>query len=851
MKKIRYGIQGMNCAACVAHVEHAAAKILPSEQITVSLMTNSITLTVEDNTDEKKLRDALKKSLSASGYRLLDGKDRQEGDPSAEWKNGLRRLILSAIFTLLLMTVAMGEMIGLPLPSFLTENGVVFGSVQLILALIVVLLNFHFFRNGFFALFHRAPNMDSLIAIGASASMIYGCVAIGMMGYGMAVNRPHLVHEYYHNLYFESAAMILTLVSLGKTLEGKAKAGAAAAVGRLAAMMPRVANVEEKGEMISVPLSQLQVGDVIVVREGETIPADGVVIEGAGSVDESPISGESIPIEKKPGDPVVAVCVLQSGYLKVQVERVGKDTALSRIIQMLEDAAASKAPIARLADRVSGIFVPAVITIALITAIVWLIATGDVARAFSCSVSVLVISCPCALGLATPTAVMVGVSRGAEKGILIKSSEALEHLQSVKFLMTDKTGTLTRGDPSVTDLLIAEGIREEELLEAAYGAERMSTHPLALAVCREAKNRGMATPEVTQYESYPGRGIAAQVRGKTVLVGRPEYLKEMGVEQESPVLLAEMKKLEAQGKTAVAVSSDGILLGVLGIADTLRQDSVEAIAAFQKMGVTPVMLTGDHEQTAYAIAERCGIDAQHVYAKLLPEDKERILRQYSAKGRCAMVGDGINDAPALSAADIGIAIGAGTEVAVDCADVVLSRNSLLDAVCAVDLSRATLRCIKQNLFWALLYNSICIPLAAGVLYPAFGIALSPMIGSAAMSVSSVCVVLNSLRLKVVNLYGDGHKQRRERRKKEKQQININQQKEEADMFGKTKTVTLSVEGMMCNRCREHVEKALLAQKGVKSCTVDLEQKQVTVVAKESVEEQALKKAVVDAGYRVL
>ena len=859
----------MSCAACVAHVEHAAAKVCGKENITVSLLTNSLSVRCDDTVSEEKLFRDLKRSLAAAGYGLINEKGGTEKGAEEEFRRGLGRLIASGILTLLLMYVSMGHMLHLPVPSFLTENGVVFGTVQLFLTLPVIILNFKFFRNGFFALFHGAPNMDSLIAIGSSASLIYGIAAVGMMGWGYRVGNMALVHQYQHNLYFESAATILTLVSLGKTLEGRAKAGAVKAVGRLASMMPETATVLRNGARETIPLSEVQVGDILSVREGETVPVDGTVLEGVGSVDESAISGESIPVEKGPGDSVTAVCTLTAGHLTVKAEKVGGDTALSRIIGLLEDAAASKAPIARVADKVSGVFVPVVIGIAILTAAVWLIFTGDISRALECAVSVLVISCPCALGLATPTAVIVGISRGASKGILIKSSEALENLHSVKYFLTDKTGTLTEGRPSVTDLLPLQG-DEETLLRFAYGAETLSSHPLASAVCRKAEERSIPLPAATDYSSVVGMGIRAKVEGVACFVGKPGFLLENGL---SPSLAEEldrtMKTLEEGGKTAICVYAEGKTLGVIGIADHLRSDSLRALNDLKKMGITPVMLTGDNERTAKAIAEECGID---YYARLLPEDKERLIREYSKKGRCAMVGDGINDAPALAAADIGIAIGAGTEVAVDCADVVLSKNSLADAVTAISLSRVTIRCIKQNLFWAMIYNAICIPVAAGVLYPAFGIALSPMIGSAAMSVSSVFVVLNSLRLRIIRIYGDSRRDRKERKAREKELDAMRKaaacsadscsvpkqepsnpysnQKEGSDMFGKTKTVTFGVEGMMCKNCKAHVENALKALDGVSSAEADLEASSVTVTAKESVTESAMKDTVTKAGYRV-
>lgn len=861
MKKIRFGIKGMSCAACVAHVEHAAAKVCGKENIQVSLLTNSLTVLTEEKTNEDALFFSLQKSLSAVGYGIeKEGKHKQDA-AKREFQAKLRRLILSGILTLLLMYVAMGHMLGLPVPSILTDNGAVFGAVQLALCLPVIFLNFHFYRNGFFALFHGAPNMDSLIAIGSCASLLYGIAAVGLMAWGTYVGDPELVHRYYHNLYFESAAMILTLVSLGKTLEGRAKANAAEAVSRLASMMPEVATVEREGKTLVLPLSEVVVGDVVIVREGETVPVDGVVLSGNGAVDESPISGESIPVEKQTGDVVTAVCTLVGGYLKIRTEKIGNDTALSRIIELIEDAAASKAPIARIADKVSGIFVPVVIGISALTAAVWLVATRDAATALNCAISVLVISCPCALGLATPTAIMVGISRGADRGILIKSSEALEHLHSVQYVLTDKTGTLTEGTPVVTDVIVSDS-KEQEILSFAAGAEKMSTHPLATAIVREAERRNIAIPTAEGYTATVGKGISAQIEGIECFVGTPSFLEEKRVAISDPAWLAQqMAELESNGKTAVCVAADGKLLGIVGIADSLREDSLKAIQAMKKMGITPVMLTGDNPRTADAIAKECGIE--EIYAALLPEQKEEKIREYAQMGRCAMIGDGINDAPALMAADIGIAIGAGTEFAIDSADVVLSRNSLRDAVTAIDLSRATMKCIKENLFWALIYNMICIPIAAGVLIPAFDIALTPMIGSAAMSFSSVCVVLNSLRLRSVSIWGDSRQDRRERRNRKKHPTNpcdlknacpINMietnNEEEEEMFGATKTVTFAVEGMMCNNCKAHVERALAEIKGVKSAVADLETKTVTVKVKSAVEEETLKAAVVTAGYKV-
>ncbi len=843
MKKLRFGVKGMSCAACVAHVEHAAAKVCGKENVSVSLLTGSLSVLCEDSVSYDKLYKELKRSLTSAGYGL-EKEGGSEARAREDLRRGLRRLILSCVLTLLLMTVAMGHMIGLPLPSFLAENGVIFGAVQLCLTLPVLLLNFRFFRNGFFALFHGAPNMDSLIAIGSSASFLYGVAAVILMGVGQASGNHELVHRYYHNLYFESAAMILTLVSLGKTLEGRAKSGATRAIGELSAMMPDTARAERDGSVVELPLSELRVGDILLVREGEIIPVDGIVEEGIGSVDESTISGESIPQEKKVGDQVRAACTLRGGHLRIRAEQVGENTSLSHMIGLLEDAAASKAPIARLADRVSGVFVPIVMGISLLTLLLWLLLAKDFSRGLESAISVLVISCPCALGLATPVAVTVGIWRGASHGILIKSSEALERLHSIRYLFTDKTGTLTEGNPSVSDLVPFD-TNEEDLLLAAYGVETLSVHPLAQAICGEAEDRGLSKPTATDPVSVIGWGLGATVDGSVCLVGKPEFLYQNGVTPPpKDWILARMEELERQGKTVVCVAKNGIFLGLVAITDPLRPDSRDALDTLKKMGITPVMLTGDNERTAAAIAAECDIG---YFARLLPEDKEKRIRSFREKGFCAMVGDGINDAPALASADVGIAIGAGTEVAIDCAHVVLAKNSLSDAVSAIRLSRVTVRIIRQNLFWALLYNSICIPVAAGALYPFLGISLSPMIASAAMSLSSLFVVFNSLRLRRVRLYREKFVGSNKKLNHTKRKV----RKEETDMFGKMKTVTFSVEGMMCKNCKAHVENALKEIKGVRSAVADLEGKTVCVTVKEKVTDDTLKNAVIAAGYRVI
>ena len=826
MKK-RYDVRGMSCAACVAHVEHAASKICGEGNVSVSLITNSLTVTVDDAIDEKKLYLDLKKALKDAGYTLESGGNTKKNIADDEFRSGLRRLIWSAILCAILMVVAMGHMVGLPMPAIFMAHPYLFALLQLLLTLPVIIINFKFFKNGFAALFRLSPNMDSLIAIGSSASLIYGIVATLLMLVGELSGDAELVELYRHNLYFEGAAMILTLVTLGKTLEGKARANAASAVGKLASMMPDEASVLRDGEFVLLPISEIKVGDIVELRAGETVPVDGVIIEGEGAMDESAISGESIPVEKSVGDRVSAVCTLGGGYIRFKADKVGGDTTLAKIITLLEDAAASKAPISRVADKVSAIFVPCVIGISILTALLWIIFSGDVTMAFNCAVSVLVISCPCALGLATPTAVMVGTARGARLGILIKSAEALENLHSIKYFLTDKTGTLTEGKPQVTDVLTFCG-SEDELLKLAYLAELRSSHPLASAICEEAERRGLKGEGATvgAFRSIGGKGIEIEIDSSICRVGTSELLKMGGVEL-SESETAKLATLEDDGKTVVAVSYGDRALGLIAIADKVRSDSREAMDELKRMGITPVMLTGDNQRSASATGRECGIE--ECRARLLPEDKERIIREYSAKSRTAMVGDGINDAPALASADIGIAIGAGTEVAIDCADVVLSKSSLTDAVSAISLSRATMTVIKENLFWALIYNAICIPIAAGALYPIFNFALSPMIASAAMSVSSVSVVLNSIRLRYKKIYI--HKG------------------EDQDMFGKTKVVTFAVEGMMCNNCKAHVEKALLGVKGVKSVEASVENKNVSVTVKESVGEDTLKAAVVAAGYK--
>ncbi len=839
MQKIRYGVKGMMCAACVSHVERAAKAVLEKGEIeyTVSLLTNSLSVTYPDSYsqgDIKKIEKKLAAKIKSAGYALTEEIEQQKSAHEAQkqQKAVLLRFVLSAFFTGFLMFISMGNMFGVPFLQFFSEPeyALMFVLLQMILTLPVLILNYGFFFRGFRALFHLSPNMDTLIAIGSSAAFIYGVWAAVEIGIASATGNVEMLHTWMHSLYLESSAMIVTLVSLGKMLEGRAKTKAGAAVRALASLLPDEATVLKDGEMVQMPISELAVGDVVMVKQGQAIPVDGTVIEGHGGVDESPLSGESIPVEKNVGDTVSGACTLVSGYLSVRVDRVGQDTALQKIINLLEEAAASKAPISRVADKVSSIFVPCVMGISLVTAIVWMIVTGgDINQSLRNAISVLVISCPCALGLATPTAIMVGTGRGAGEGVLIKSGEALEALQSVEYVLTDKTGTLTVGKPVVSQVIEFDELDQTKLITYAYGAESLSAHPLSAAICSYAQEKGAELLPTSDYESFIGHGIAAVVGGKKVLVGKPEFLSDHGVSIKDKQMLV-FQNCQLRGLTTVLVAVDGKSAGLIGISDPIREESAKTVSDLKAMGITCVMLTGDNPVTAKAIAEQAGIEVYH--ASLLPDDKERIIREYCQKGKTAMVGDGINDAPALARANIGIAIGSGTEVAIDSADVVLSKNSLFGVVQAIRLSRETVRIIKQNLFWALIYNSICIPLAAGVLAPV-GIVLNPMIASVAMSFSSVSVVLNSLRLRKPARYwaGIGYIIHHKRRKS-----NMAEQ-----------VIVLDVQGMMCQKCVAHVKKALEGTKGVKAVEVDLDNNTATVTYAGKKPED-LVKSVTEEGY---
>lgn len=845
--RLHYEIKGMTCAACVAHVERAIGKVIgEGESANVSLLTNSVSLVVDDGTNVKGLESRLAASVKQAGYELITEKQENKTE-NKETQKRIVNLVLSIFFTLCVMYLSMGSMVGLPAPAFLrgAENAVWMCLAQFILTIPVLILNRRFFISGSRALWNRSPNMDSLICVGAGASIIYGLFAFLMI---VTAKNADTVHKYLHDLYFESAAMILTLVSVGKLLEARAKDKTADAIRSLSTLAPAFVTVIKDGKETLTPIEELQKEDVFLIRAGERIPADGVVLSGSGTVDESALTGESMPVEKNESDEVRAACILLSGALTVRAERVGEDSSLARIIRLLEDAASSKAPIARVADKVSAVFVPIVMAISALTLIVWLIATSNIEQALRSAISVLVISCPCALGLATPTAITVGIGRAAKKGVLFRSAEAMEKFCSVKTIVFDKTGTLTEGKPALTDLY-AYNTPAEDVLRLSASVEHLSSHPLAAAVCRGAEDYGITKFEtVTNFESLTGVGALGTVDGKSIRIGKPsddllsqikknEKATEMQektafslhVVQKNGIsdIREDIQLLENQGKTVVLVTLDDAPVGVLALADRIREEAKETIQNLKKDGLSSLMLTGDNERTAAAISQEAGLDGYR--AGLLPEDKERIVREISATSVCAMVGDGINDAPALTRADIGIAIGAGTEVAIDCADVVLSGNTLSGVADALRLSRATLRVIKQNLFWALFYNAICIPVAAGVFYPILGWQLSPMLASAAMSFSSLFVVSNALRLRIISLH-----------------------KGEKKMFGLKKkemiTHTLAVEGMMCKNCVAHVQKALEGVKGVTAVSVDLESKTATVEAPASISGETLIAAVTAAGY---
>ena len=747
------------------------------------------------------------------------------------------RLGWSIVFLIVLMYISMGHMLGWPLPGILLghENMMIFALTQLFLTLPIMYLNRKYYENGFKSLFHGAPNMDTLVAMGSTAAFVYSVSRLYVMGYAMGRGETNMAHMAAMNLYFESAAMILTLVTIGKYMESRSKNRTSDAITKLVDLAPKTALVVRNGQETEIPADQVQVGETVIVKPGQGIPVDGVILEGTGTVDESAITGESIPVEKKVGDRVTGATVNRAGYFQMKADRIGEDTTLSQIIRLVEEASGSKAPIAKLADKVSGIFVPVVITIAVITIIVWLLSGATFSFALASGIAVLVISCPCALGLATPTAIMVGTGRGAEQGILIKSGESLETAHLVDTVVLDKTGTITEGHPAVAAVRMAPGVTEAELLGLAASLEKASEHPLAEAIVRYAEEAGVEVSQATEFAAEAGQGVSGMVSGRKVLAGNQKMMDAQKVILDG--MDAEAGKLSEEGRTVLYIAADRKLLGMIAVADPVKKTSAEAIREMEQMGLDVVMLTGDHEKTARAIQKQLGIS--RVIAQVLPQDKEREVRRLQEEGhKVAMVGDGINDAPALARADVGIAIGAGTDVAIESADIVLMKSDLLDAVTAVQLSRAVIRNIKENLFWAFCYNAIGIPLAAGVFYPLLNWQLSPMFGSAAMSFSSVFVVCNALRLKG---FQPGF-----RKKRGGKTTAVSAEKKKGEL---TMKKTIKIEGMMCSHCTGRVDKALNALDGV-TATVSLEDKAAYVTVDGAVTDEELKKAVVDAGYEV-
>lgn len=866
MKTEKYQVTGMTCAACQANVTRCVQKLEGVEEVNVSLLANQMTVSYDENEVEQQTIVQAVEGIGYGACPISGKKEAETGTFRSEWqarqsqadesqKAMKRRLVSSIILLVPLMYVAMGAMLSLPVPGFLLgiENAMVSALLQLLLTIPILFINRHFYQNGFKSLLHRAPNMDSLVAIGSGASLLYGLFAMFRMAYGFGHGEMGLVHEYAHALYFESAAMILTLVTVGKYLEARSKAKTSDALGKLIDLAPKTAVVVRGGEEVTIPAEQVVSGDLIVIRPGEGIPVDGVVTEGTGYVDQSAITGESIPVEKNPGDTVISATINRNGSFRFRASRVGEDTTLAQIIRLVDEAGNSKAPIARLADKVSGVFVPVVIGIAILTAIVWMIAGAGFEFALSNAIAVLVISCPCALGLATPVAIMVGTGKAAEMGILIKSAESLENLHNVDTIVLDKTGTITSGKPSVTDVLVLEkGLSQQEFLAQAAAAETGSEHPLAQAVVEYAQQAGVPSLRADSFEAVSGRGVRAQIAGKSWLAGNAAFLKENGLPADA--VQKEIETLAQAGKTPLLFACNGKLAGIIAVADTIRETSRAAIRRFEELGLHVVMLTGDNRITAEAIRKELNIET--AISDVLPTEKEAHIRALQEKGRkVAMVGDGINDAPALTRADVGIAIGAGTDIAIESADVVLMKDSLDDAAAAIELSRAVVRNIHMNLFWAFFYNILGIPVAAGALFPAFAIRLSPMIGSAAMSLSSVCVVTNALRLRFFKRKAPAVLPEEVIPAKEAASCPVIPAAEEnTDTLSEnvkgasSMKKVLSVEGMMCAHCKMHVEKALSAIDGVEEAVADLEKKQATVTLSKEVPDQVLVDAVTEAGY---
>lgn len=837
-----FNVTGMSCAACSARVEKAVKNTKGVTECSVNLLTNS--MNVEGTaTDEEIINAVVKAGYGASNADSADNKSKKTNSDDTQKKQtkALRnRLLISLGFLIVLMYISMGHMMwGFPLPHFFDGNHVAMGIVQMLLAIIIMVINKKFFVSGFKGLIHKAPNMDTLVALGSGASFIYSLVILFAMTDAQVKNNADAVMKYMHDFYFESAAMILVLITFGKMLESYSKGKTTDALNSLKDLAPETAVVIRNEKEIQISVEELAKDDIFVLKPGDRVPADGVIVEGRSSIDESVLTGESVPCDKKEGDKVSAATINKEGYLKCRAEKVGSETALAGIIRMVSDASATKAPVAKAADKVSGIFVPAVIIIAFITTVIWLIAGEDFGFALSRGISVLVISCPCALGLATPVAIMVGNGIAAKNGILFKTAASLEQAGKIQIAALDKTGTITKGEPEVTDIVTFENISNENFISIAASLESKSEHPLANAVVKYAEKSNINLYETKDFKSHTGKGAEGIVNEKTVHTGNVKYISEF-CEIKSEIS-GKIKELSSQGKTPLIFESNGKIIGIIAVADTIREDSREAIKAFKNLGIRTVMLTGDNAETAKYIAELAGVD--EVAAGLLPEDKEKVIRELKKHGKTAMIGDGINDAPALTRADTAIAIGAGTDIAIDSADIVLMKNSLLDAVSAVRLSRQTLKNIHENLFWAFIYNVLGIPLAAGVWIPLFGLKLSPMFGAAAMSLSSFCVVSNALRLNLFNIKSN------KKDRKVKNQIDFNCLPERREEVGEMKK-TMFIKGMMCGHCEATVKKTLEAIDGVESAEVSHEKGTAVVTLSSDVDNSVLKKAVEDKDYTV-
>ncbi len=839
--KQKFTVTGMTCSACSAHVDKAVRKLDGVCEVNVNLLGGSMTVDWDGELTPEQIVSAVEKagygaSLPSTGAQSVAAKPAEDAMEN-DLKNMKARLIASFVFLIPLFYLSMGHMMGWPIPHFFhgTENAMTYALTLFLLTVPIMVINQKYYRVGFKTLFHLSPNMDSLIAVGSAAAVVYGVAALYCIGWGLGHGDAALVEHYSMDLYFESAGMILALITLGKYLETRSKGKTGQAIARLMDLTPKTAAVLRDGVEVEMPVEQVQAGDLVLVRPGGSVPVDGVVVEGASSVDESALTGESIPVDKGPGDTVISASINKSGVLTLRATRVGEDTTLAQMIRLVDEAASSKAPIAKLADKVAGVFVPVVMAIALVTAVAWMIATGSVERALTSGVAVLVISCPCALGLATPVAIMVGTGKGAEQGILVKSAEGLENLRSVTTVVLDKTGTVTQGRPKVTDVYPLGETTTEELLCVAASLEKPSEHPLGAAIVEEAVCRNIPLAPVEKFEAVHGKGVRGTIQGVNFLAGNAAMLSDAEVDIGQDAMIAD--GLAQQGKTPLFFVEDGRLIGIVAVADTVKETSRAAIEGFQRLGLKVVMLTGDNKRTAEAIGKELGLS--EVVAEVLPADKERQVAALQARGeKVAMVGDGINDAPALARADVGLAIGAGADVAIESADIVLMKSDLVDAVTAVELSQATIRNVKQNLFWAFFYNAICIPVAAGVLAIWGGPQLSPMLGAAAMSFSSVCVVSNALRLRFFKPSIAAHSE-------------VNPGGNLAvEVKGERKAMEKKVviEGMMCPKCQAHVDKALNALPGV-SATVSLDSKTAMVTG--NVTDDAIRAAVEEAGYQVV